>query len=104
MRNELSAAGSRVGEPGLSGWSFFIDENDNQTLDAGETSTDVYATLFIGQESIAKVIGYRRQTVVGPVVDSLRRFQPVGDRLRIPAAHRLADQLDDRPAVARGHA
>jgi len=39
---------------------------------------DVYATLFIGLEAIAKVIGYRRQTVVGPVVDSLRRFQPVG--------------------------
>lgn len=47
-------------------------------VDAGETNTDVYATLFIGLEAIAKVIGYRRQTVVGPVVDSLRRFQPVG--------------------------
>ena len=33
-----------------------------------------------------------------------RRFEPVGDRARVPAAHRLRHQLDDRAAVARRHA
>lgn len=78
--HEYQAAGNiYAGEVGtFEGVVFLESPRAPFFLDAGETSTDVYATLFVGMEAIAKVIGYRRQTVVGPVVDSLRRFQPVG--------------------------
>lgn len=54
-------------------------------VDAGVTSTvDVYATLFMGREAIAKAHstadgnGTQPRVVDGPVVDKLRRFVPVG--------------------------
>ncbi len=36
--NDLNGNGSRDQEPGLQGWTIFIDTNDNQTLDQGEVS------------------------------------------------------------------
>lgn len=53
-------------------------------VDAGATNTDVYQSVFLGQEAVAKGYstggGYGPDPVVvmGPVVDKLRRFQPVG--------------------------
>lgn len=53
-------------------------------VDGGATNTDVYRTIFMGREGIAKTYstggGYGEQPIVvlGPVVDKLRRFQPVG--------------------------
>lgn len=54
-------------------------------VDAGATATvDVYATLFFGRQALAKAYstaegrGPTPQVVMGPVVDKLRRFQPVG--------------------------
>lgn len=53
--------------------------------DAGSstTLTDVYATLILGFQALAKawsstVSGPNPQVVVGPVTDKLRRFHPVG--------------------------
>ncbi len=38
--NDLNANGVQdVGEPGLEGWTIYLDENNNGTLDVGETST-----------------------------------------------------------------
>ncbi|KXK09405.1 MAG: Serine-aspartate repeat-containing protein F precursor [Microgenomates bacterium OLB23] len=37
--NDVNGNGSRDQEPGLQGWTIFIDLNDNQTLDQGEVST-----------------------------------------------------------------
>src|SRR6266487_2856803 len=68
------------GEVGTYEGAFWI-ENPRAPLfaDAGSPGTvDVYAAVLLGMEAVAKVVGYRRQIVVGPVVDSLRRFQPVG--------------------------
>lgn len=53
-------------------------------VDAGATGTDVYQTIFCGMEAVAKAFstggGYGPDPVVvmGPVVDKLKRFQPVG--------------------------
>ncbi len=53
-------------------------------VDGGATSTDVYRTIFMGREGVAKTYstggGYGEQPIVvlGPVVDKLRRFQPLG--------------------------
>jgi N4-gp56 family major capsid protein len=54
--------------------------------DAGSstTDTDVYATLFLGRQALAKVWaikdgnGPQPVVVMGPITDSLRRFQPLG--------------------------
>lgn len=53
--------------------------------DAGSstTLTDVYQTIFVGQQALAKaysssVSGPTAQLVVGPVTDKLRRFHPLG--------------------------
>lgn len=54
--------------------------------DAGSstTDTDVYATLFLGRQALAKVWAMKDGngplpvTVMGPITDSLRRFQPLG--------------------------
>lgn len=52
---------------------------------SGSTGTiDVYATLVMGQQALAKAYAHREgygpnpQVVLGPVVDKLRRFVPVG--------------------------
>ena len=54
--------------------------------DAGSstTDTDVYGTLFLGRQALAKVWGMKDGNgphpvlVMGPITDSLRRFQPLG--------------------------
>jgi len=50
---------------------------------AGSASHDVYATIFVGREALlvawsASESALAPQTVIGPVVDSLRRFHTVG--------------------------
>jgi hypothetical protein len=50
--------------------------------DGGSSTTDVYGTVLIGQQALAKAYsttyGENPSVVFGPVTDSLRRFQPVG--------------------------
>ena len=52
--------------------------------DAGVTTTDVYHTIICGKQGLAKAhsraagFGAEPSIVHGPIVDSLRRFQPVG--------------------------
>lgn len=50
----------------------------------GAGNIDAYLTLFVGREALAKAYsttdgnGAEPRVVVGPVVDKLRRFQPIG--------------------------
>lgn len=53
--------------------------------DAGSstTLTDVYATIFVGQQALAKAYsrtesGPFPKVVIGPVTDKLKRFHPIG--------------------------
>jgi N4-gp56 family major capsid protein len=41
-------------------------------------ATRVYSTYFLGQQALAEAVGYEPQIVVGPVVDKLMRFRPIG--------------------------
>ena len=55
-------------------------------VDSGSstTDTDVYGTLFLGRQALAKVWAFKDgngptpKIVFGPIVDTLRRFQPLG--------------------------
>lgn len=52
--------------------------------DSFQTTGDTYQTIFTGQQAIAKAFSRADgntpdpQVILGPVVDHLRRFQPVG--------------------------
>lgn len=65
------------------GFRFIETTNAPMFADAGVGSTvDVYRTLFMGRQALAKaytnMIGAQPGVVQGPVVDKLRRFIPLG--------------------------
>ena len=75
------------GEMGeFEGFRFMVSSRAPIFADAGSstTLTDVYASLFWGQQAIAKAYstfegrGPVPTTILGPVTDKLRRFKPVG--------------------------
>ena len=75
------------GEVGVfEGFRFMETPRAAVFADAGSstTLTDVYATLFMGRQALAKAYssvdgnGPQPRVVFGPVVDHLRRFVPVG--------------------------
>lgn len=79
------------------GFSFIENANANNDVDAGSGGTvDVYHTLFIGEQFLGEGVGESQHVVVGPVVDQLERFQPVGwyalegfGRIRENSAYRI---------------
>lgn len=74
------------GEVGVfEGVRFVETERAPVFADAGSstTLTDVYATIIVGQQALAKafssaVSAENAQVVIGPVTDKLRRFHPLG--------------------------
>lgn len=67
------------------GFSFIETPRAPVLADAGSstTLTDVYQTIFLGKQALAKaysktVSAELPQVVLGPVVDKLKRFMPVG--------------------------
>lgn len=71
----VDTAGIYAGELGTFHQTRFI-ENDRCTKIAG--ATNLYNTYVLGREAIAEAVAENPHTVVGPVVDSLKRFQTVG--------------------------
>jgi N4-gp56 family major capsid protein len=76
-----------TGEVGsFSGFRFIETPRAQIFADSGSTpaTTDVYANLFVGRQAMAKAYSYVDGNgefplvVPGPVVDSLRRFVPIG--------------------------
>lgn len=77
------AAGVRQGSIGVfDGVDFIETPRALLVTDGGSSTTDVYGTVIIGQQALAKAFstmyGENPSVVFGPVTDSLRRFQPVG--------------------------
>lgn len=74
------------GEMGeFEGFRFVVSPRAPEFLDAGVTSTvDVYRSLFFGRQAMAKAYstyegrGAYPIVIFGPVVDKLKRLQPVG--------------------------
>lgn len=74
-----------TGEIGaFEGFRFMETPRAPWLVNAGATATvDVFATLFMGQEALAKAYstedgnGPRPRVILGPVVDKLMRFRPV---------------------------
>ena len=77
------AAGVRQGSIGMfDGVDFIETPRALLVADGGASTADAYGTVIIGQQAIAHAFstmyGQSPSVVVGPVTDSLRRFQPVG--------------------------
>jgi N4-gp56 family major capsid protein len=77
------AAGVRQGSIGtFDGVDFIETPRALLVADGGASTADAYGTVIIGQQAIAHAFstmyGQNPSVVVGPVTDSLRRFQPVG--------------------------
>jgi N4-gp56 family major capsid protein len=74
------------GEVGqFEGFRFIETPRAPVTADAGVGSTvDVYRTIFVGRQALAKAFstsegnGAHPRVVMGPVVDKLQRFKPIG--------------------------
>lgn len=75
------------GEVGVfEGFRFMEASTAPILADAGSstTLTDIYQTLFMGRQALAKAfsmqegLGAQPRVVLGPVTDKLRRFQPIG--------------------------
>lgn len=64
------------------GFRFIETPNLPLFADAGAGNVDVYPTLFLGKQGLARaysaMYGDRPRIVAGPVTDKLRRFQPMG--------------------------
>ena len=79
----LDAEGVRKGSIGtFDGVDFIETPRALLVANGGNSNVDAYGTVIIGQQAIAKgystMFGENPSVVVGPVTDSLRRFQPVG--------------------------
>lgn len=75
----------RTGEIGMfEGFRAVVSPRAPLFVDGGTTGTDVYRTIFMGREAVAKAYsnggGYGPDPIVvrGPVTDKLMRFQPIG--------------------------
>lgn len=49
-----------------------------KTATDGASSAEVYRTYYLGQQAIAEAVAIDPHIVVGPVVDKLKRFNPLG--------------------------
>ena len=74
------------GEVGsFEGFRFIETPRAPVAVDGGVTSTvDVYSTMFLGRQALAKAYstsegnGAHPRVILGPVVDKLQRFKPIG--------------------------
>lgn len=70
-----------AGEIGLYEGAVFVESPRARLLaDAGSSpaTTDVYVTLFLGREALAKSVAIEPHVVQSPVTDNLRRFPGIG--------------------------
>lgn len=66
------------------GFRFIVSPRTKNDVDAGAGAVDVFDSIFFGQEALAKAFstyegrGPMPTMIVSPVVDKLRRLQPMG--------------------------
>lgn len=73
------------GEVGVfEGFRFIESPRAPIFVDSGVTTVDVYRTMFVGRQALAKAYstvegnGAQPRVILGPVVDKLQRFRPIG--------------------------
>lgn len=66
-----------AGETGVYEGVFFIESARMKVATDGAASAKVYRSLFAGAQALAEVVWDEPHTVIGEVVDHLKRFRPV---------------------------
>lgn len=63
---------------GVYGGSYVVETPRAYTANDGTSSAKVYRTIICGQQALAEATAVEPGIVIGPVVDKLMRFRPVG--------------------------
>jgi N4-gp56 family major capsid protein len=63
---------------GVYGGAYVVETPRAYTANDGTTSAKVYRTIIAGQQALAEATAVEPGIVIGPVVDKLMRFRPVG--------------------------
>lgn len=67
-----------AGEIGQFEGCFFVESPRCYNTTDGSTSTRVFRTYVAGQQALAEAVAEEPHVVIGPVVDKLMRFRPIG--------------------------
>ena len=90
LRAETGAGGWRLpheynsneniwaGEIGSYEGAYFVESSRMHTATDGDSSAKVYRTILAGQQALAEAVAEEPHTVIGPVIDHLMRFRPMG--------------------------
>lgn len=78
--NEYGSAQDRVwaGEIGIYEGAAFIENPRAYSAKDGATSARVHRSYVFGQQALAEAVAEEPHVVIGPVVDKLMRFRPIG--------------------------
>ena len=63
---------------GVLGGAYFVETPRARVGNNGASSAKVYRTVIAGQQALAEATAVEPGVVLGPVVDKLQRFRPVG--------------------------
>lgn len=66
------------GVVGVMHGAYFVETPRAYTATDGASSAKVYRTIVAGQQALAEAVAVEPGIVIGPVVDRLMRFRPVG--------------------------
>ena len=84
------------GVVGVMHGAYFVETPRAFTANDGASSIKVYRTIVAGQQALAEATAVEPGVVIGPVVDRLMRFRPIGwyslqgwARYREPALYRI---------------
>ena len=90
LRAETGAGGWRLpheynsneniwaGEIGSYEGAYFVESSRMYSATDGASSAKVYRTILAGQQALAEAVAEEPHTVIGPVIDHLMRFRPMG--------------------------
>jgi N4-gp56 family major capsid protein len=90
LRAETGAGGWRLpheynsneniwaGEIGTYEGAYFVESSRMYSATDGASSAKVYRTILAGQQALAEAVAEEPHTVIGPVIDHLMRFRPMG--------------------------
>jgi N4-gp56 family major capsid protein len=90
LRAETGAGGWRLpheynsneniwaGEIGSYEGAYFVESPRMYSATDGSSSAKVYRTILAGQQALAEAVAEEPHTVIGPVIDHLMRFRPMG--------------------------
>jgi N4-gp56 family major capsid protein len=63
---------------GVYGGAYVVETPRAYTANDGDSSAKVYRTIIAGQQALAEATAVEPGVVIGPVIDKLMRFRPVG--------------------------